>query len=79
MKKFNAVFTKTPALNSLKKTFFIVAFALASTGAFAQDFEDDVNDEVPATPIGGTHIALGAALLLGGYFCFKGKSASQKA
>jgi len=78
MKKINAVNTKNKALISLKKTFFIAAFALATTGAFAQGFDDDVNDEVPA-PIGGTNVALGAALLLGGYFCFKGKVNNQKA
>ena len=77
MKKINAVYTKIKALNCLKKVFFVVAFAFASTGAFAQGFEDDVNDEVP-TPIGGNHAALGAAILLGGYFCFRGKLNNQK-
>lgn len=78
MKKINAVYTKTKALNCLKKTFFVAAFALASTGAFAQGFNDDVNDEVPA-PIAGTNVAIAAAILLGGYFCFKGKLNNQRA
>lgn len=78
MKKINAVNTKIKALNYLKKAFFVAAFVLASTGVFAQGFDDDVNDEV-AAPIGGTNVAIGAALLLGGYFCFKGKLTNQKA
>jgi hypothetical protein len=78
MKKFDVIYLKFNAYLSLKKTLYIAVFALSTAGAFAQGFEDDVNDEV-ATPISGNYVALSAAVLLGSYFCFKGKFADKSA